>query len=441
MALVLKTNNAFMGDASALPSINAPLPKGASLYADFIRRIYINTEDGVVNKKVGDISNAFTLIRESGGSYISSSGGISYAAQNVPRYDADPSTGRENGLLMENVTTNQVRSIALDSASYYSTTGVELTHGDDGFYLMTVTPNNGSHFLKDLTTNTTVSSKLNGAISIYARKGTGRYLQIYAPEFGDRVYANYDLETGEITKTGRINQAQIERGIHGSWRCTLAFLTPTVNSVTSIRYAVIENPDAIPADTFTGVGESIALAFPQMELSQTFATSVMSPDSGDRTRNGEELYLKHNIDELDDFTIFISAKMTRSEQGAGAGNVLAYIYNSATSRGFSIGIASAQRKYPGALYLNVSSTPSAEYFPYGPRYFSGANCSLALRKKGDELSLFTLGNDIQKFDLSGIPGADTIKLGQSWGGWLQKCIFYPTSINDQKILDLIDMIF
>lgn len=434
MSVNITSNDKFQGDLSSLPSETAPLPFRASLYADFRKQVYINTVDGAVTKGIGKPLTAISFARDTGGVQVLSDGSISYAVINSPRFDFDVSGAGIIGLLSERETTNYIRnSDSLADNSYYEAVGSALSSADNGFFSLATDNLNSAHYLSDKSTNTSVSTAQNGAISVYAKPGTGRYLQISAPTLGSDVYANFDLKKGKVTKIGRINRAQIEPGLHGSWRCVLAFLTPSVKTVTEIRYAIVNSPTELPGTAYLGDGRTILLSSPQMELGQSFATSIVSPPSGNKNRKPDNIFLKHNQASLTDFTLLLSGRMTRNEQGAASGNGLVFIYNSENRKGVSVGLAAGTSASPYALFLRVDGDVTTTEYPGHLGFRSFGQCQIVIRVSGGKVTILTDGNDPETFSMTGVSGLTSIQLGAEWGGWLEKVVFYPFALNDVEM--------
>lgn len=442
MSIVIKSTGKFLGDASELPSVNAPLPYRASLYADFRKQVYVNTADNVVTKAIGKPLTAISFTRDTGAAQIDASGNIAYAGVSVPRFDFDVGGAGILGLLSERETTNYIRnSDSLADGNYYSTSGAAIAASENGFYTLSTDASNAAHFLLDKSTNPSVSTAQNGAISVYAKPGTGRYLQISAPALGTDVYANFDLKTGRITKLGRINRAQIEPGLQSSWRCILAFLTPSVKTVTEIRYAIVNSPTEAPGTAYQGDGRTILLSSPQMELGQSFATSLISPPSGNKNRKPDNIFLKHNQAALTDFTLLISGRMSRNEQGAAPGNGLVFVYNSETRKGVSVGLAAGTSASPYALFLRVDGDTTTTEYPRNTGFRPFGQCQIAIRVSGGKVTILTNGNEPETFAMSGVSGLTSIQIGSEWGGWLEKVAFYPVALSDVEMKKAIYHLF
>jgi hypothetical protein len=124
------------------------------------------------------LNSRITFTRASTGTYVNSSGALSSAAINAPRFDYDPMTLAPKGLLIEEQRTNLIRysqdiSTSTWTAGAFVTTNVNSGVSPDGMQNATAameTTNNGAHTVAQAVT---VAANTSHAASIYL-KANGR---------------------------------------------------------------------------------------------------------------------------------------------------------------------------------------------------------------------------------------------------------------------------
>lgn len=158
---------------------------------------------------------------------INNSFALQTKSSNTPRFDYDPLTGESKGLLLEESRTNLVfASSVFNSSSIWS--GATAVVIQDNYIMAPDGTLTGSK-LKSTSTSSNHFTSLgiaamgsNKTLSVYAKAGTGKYLQIYT-DYVNTDYANFDLVNGTVTATGSTAFNANITNVGGGWyRCSFA---------------------------------------------------------------------------------------------------------------------------------------------------------------------------------------------------------------------------
>ncbi len=177
----------------------------------------------------GVLDSRLTFTRSTTATYINSSGYVTTAAINEPRFEFNPTSFVANGLLFESAVTNFVtQSQALTAANYgmmaLSVDGT-LTDPMGGTNSSKVAANGasgGHQFLKYINAGVGITTV---TVSIYAKKNGYKYLYLSEGVQG-RAAARFDLDSGVIDNTmgtSYVSSSATPAGASGSgwWRCSL----------------------------------------------------------------------------------------------------------------------------------------------------------------------------------------------------------------------------
>ena len=186
----------------------------------------------------GALDSRYTFTRASTAWYYNSSGILTQAAANIPRFDYNPSTLAINGLLVEGQATNLVYPSIPDGT--YSTTASTISAtgavtAPDG---TTVSANfvdntsNTSHYYIAGNGATSYTSGQSYTVSVYALENSNRILQLTAQSAVNSgvKFASFDLNAKIIVADSGTSPATIQ-SLPGGWvRCTFTW-TATSTSV------------------------------------------------------------------------------------------------------------------------------------------------------------------------------------------------------------------
>ncbi|HBW1040887.1 TPA: hypothetical protein MFE81_000637 [Klebsiella pneumoniae] len=236
MSLNLISNNTFKGSLT-LPDINAPLPTGAALFADFAgSRFVMKYLTGQV-KRAAALSDVLSFGRASTGTRVGESGLIEYLLTDQPAIGYHPTTHECLGILCESSSNNRIAySENFAQAASWTASGVTLTASDavspDGNITATklIETSGGSAVVHALQAITTLAATAGQpyTFSIWAKSNTGNVLQIAAQgAVATTQYVNFDLKNGKIGKSSpQVLQATMEQFINGYYRCSIT-ISPT----------------------------------------------------------------------------------------------------------------------------------------------------------------------------------------------------------------------
>ena len=316
--------------------------KNAQVFNDYeTKEFAIGTISGV-SKAV--LSIPVKVTRASTATIVNSSGRIQIVPLNTPRYNYDPITLELEGLLTEESSTNLVLKSMDLTASDWTKVGVSVSQSSDYpifssgnvFKLQGLSNSVGHRYLLRNDTIQNYSSSLSW--SVYFRKDTHRYVQLFST-FTNNVFANFDLETGNVGGLGsNVLSASAIPAFNGWYRCVMItnpniatgrFGVTLVNNLSSIR-----NPSNLTLST------SIYIAAPQIEVG-TFPTSFIPTENVPVTRakdtvrkdislNMFRLYGGNNFNPLLSNTLDLTYIATDRGR-TGLSNV--YLYYSADDKG------------------------------------------------------------------------------------------------------------
>lgn len=247
---------------------------------------------------VASLDTRITFTREtdldSPATYVNSSGYITSAINNQPRFDYDPVAIACKGLLIEESRTN----LFLFSNDF---DGVSWTKFDANLYTNTDTSPEGvatawthqennalsAHYF---TTTVSVISGSSYSISLFAKQAQTtpkRYLTLLFPSarFGLNRRATFDLEAGTFNTVNSPLAAAMESFGGGWYRCSIsATATSTGTASPQFRLAVV-SPDDL--GSYQGDGTSGVYVFGAQCEAGAFPTSYMPTESSAVTRNAD----------------------------------------------------------------------------------------------------------------------------------------------------------
>jgi hypothetical protein len=239
--------------------------------------------------KLKTFSELITFTRASSGWYFGSDGLLKQADTDFPRFDFDPVTGLARGLLVEPQRTNTAlhsqefdgASWAVSDAAITANQATSPSGLDDGDSLTGTAGTVGKVvFQNGLTTYATGEN----SVSVYAKKGTHRWLQMFFSTDTNGV-GNFDLDTGlcyVVSGTSCLMESMGSSGGGGWYRCTL---TANVTGADGFYIGLVDGAAATRLGVTASVG-TVYLWGAQAEEGG-FSTSYMPTTSATVTRSAD----------------------------------------------------------------------------------------------------------------------------------------------------------
>jgi hypothetical protein len=244
----------------------------------------LNFDQGVTG--VTTMSPLITFSRSTVGTYYDSNGLIATAAINVPRYDYDPITLTNRGLLIETSTTNYIPNSTQSTSQFTFFGGVTTALANSNTPALSTVVVNG---VRKLTASDATVSQIK--YMLRAETWTAGWINIFSAFFKQAsanitypvlvmddgatggVYARFDLsgsgtvvqssDTGEAVNYG----AGIEQLPNGWYRCWVVGTTPAGagRAAISIRYNTNTGNGYDPGYVATAVGDGVYVWGPMIE--------------------------------------------------------------------------------------------------------------------------------------------------------------------------------
>ena len=249
----------------------------------------------------GVLDSRLTFTRAAGtATYINSSGYVTTAAANTPRFDYDPVTLAPRGLLVEgNVTNFITQSQALSGYSNYGMIAISV----DGTVTDPMGGTNTKKIAASATTGghqwmrfTTASTATTVTASIFAKKNNYKYLYL-SEGTTNTAAARFNLETGVVDNTmgtGFVSASATPHG-NGWWRCRI---TQNITAGSNRGWSFAGAPDSgvtysVNSASYTGTGNAddgiYAIGWQVEEGSG--ASSYIPTVASQVTRNPDQCYI------------------------------------------------------------------------------------------------------------------------------------------------------
>ena len=384
----------------------------------------------------GTLDPRVTFTRSKTGTYYNSSGVLTTAAIDAPRFDYNPSTLAPLGLLIEQSSTNlELYSGAIGGTGW---TNIRLSanltaniapDGTQTASLLTEDTSTNSHLVYNATA-LNVTNATSYTVTRYAKQAGRTWLNI-VPSFSAGS-AYFDLANVTLgTVTG--GTATITSVGNGWCKCTF-----TVTSNTTTGYIFTQLASANGTNTYTGNGysgiyiwgaQSEALAFPTSYIPTTSAQVTRAADNASMTGTNFSSWFNQGqgtvYSEIASFTNFaLGSSRVGWQIDSGSGVTDRFVYNQTSS--------AMTTQVGGTTQANFSiPAPSAKAFTknafsYSPNLFNDSY-------NGTALSTITSGSipTVSRLIL-GDQGVNSLPLN----GWIKKFSYYPiqfTSAQNQAL--------
>ncbi|WP_411167309.1 hypothetical protein [Klebsiella michiganensis] len=301
MATILQSNMKLKGNVK-LPSVNAPLPDGANLFADFATGRYVIKHASGNVIRSASLTDILSFTRAGIATRVGKTGLIEYLATDEPAIDYHPVTHECLGLRVELSSINRIAwSQDFTKTVSWTPSGITLTANDavspDGNTTATkIIETAGSsaapRTLLALTTSDATVAPYT--FSIFAKANTSGVIQLAAQGAVSPVaFANFDLRNGKIGKVSSgsstlgMLQVTMEEYINGWYRCAIT-ITPSSATSPQFTVALVNNDsssDAVPS-YLPGTPKSVWIWGAQPERKDG-ATSYIPTAGSEVTRNSD----------------------------------------------------------------------------------------------------------------------------------------------------------
>ncbi|EPY4038892.1 phage head spike fiber domain-containing protein [Klebsiella pneumoniae] len=463
MSLNLISNSTLKGSPK-LPDINAPLPSGAALFADFSgSRFVMKYATGQV-KRGASAKEVISFLRSSPATRIGPSGLIEYLMADEPAIEYHPVTHECLGIRAESVSNSRIAwSQDFTQAASWTPSGVTLTANDavspDGNTTATkLIETAGStasvHTLLAITTLAATSGQPY-TFSIWAKANTGNVLQIAAQgAVATTQFVNFDLKNGKIGKSSpQVLQATMQEFKNGWYRCAIT-ITPT-SSVSPQFTLVLTGSDAsaaaLPSYIPTTPG-SVYIWGAQPER-RDGASSYIPTSGAEASRAADICTTPTNYDAVssDAGTILITCVQPHSNQCiSGTYNALAcatVLDNSAAGESLRLSYRPLTTTNGQAQWATADASgtsQSLEIYSMCPVRDSEQTAIFSFDKPTMTMKLFD-GFNWYSRTVTQLPSAlNRVCIGRSYigpenwfNGYIKKLIYWPQSLTEQEMEEAI----
>lgn len=247
------------------------------------------------NFLLGSLPAGVTFTRASAGYYYSSTGVLTSATTNTPRFDYDPSTLSARGLLVEESKTNLAACSSPGSGTCWGggvSQGITTSSGiisPDAVTNSTAVVDAGgvnTHTVGSFS-NPSFTSGTTYTYSVYLKKGTATVAQlsIDSTGFSSNPFADFDLNAGTVGTTGGTPTTKMQDVGNGWYRCSIS-KAATASTSSSHLYIALTNNNASAGlrPVYSGTLGATVYAYGVMVEAGAFPTSYIATAGSTATR-------------------------------------------------------------------------------------------------------------------------------------------------------------
>ena len=393
----------------------------------------------------GTLDPRVTFTRSTTARYYNSSGVLTTAAINAPRFDYNPSTLAPLGLLIEQSSTNLLTysqdfsNVIWTKNNSTITTGADIApDGTQTAQMLVEATGTVTPFLNEVAVKTASAITHTYSSYIKANQRTYAWTQL-SDGFGNGARVYFNLSTGVISTaaalvgTGFTSPSATITSVGNGWyRCTI---TATSNTALTIAgYTGISNNGSTV--TYTGNGTSGIYIWGAQIETGSFATSYIPTTSAQVTRAADNASMTGTnfsswfnqgqgtvYSEIASFTTFALGNNRVGWQiDSGSGFTNRYVYNQTSSAMTVIVGGSVQANFSIPAPAAKAFTKNA--FAYQTSLFNDSY-------NGTALSTITSGSIPTVSRL--ILGDDAISNSTPLNGWIKKFAFYPQALTSAQL--------
>lgn len=386
----------------------------------------------------GAFPSDLTATRASTGTFFNRNGLVQSASVNSPRNDYYPASLLSRGFLVEEGRTNHALNSGFSNITVYNVSTVSSSvvspEGSASGCTATETTATGQHFV--YTTGTTsYTAGTTYCFSVFAKAGTNTILQLsgVGNVFTSR-YANFNLNTGQITLTSGVANSGMHYVGNGWYRCWVALAADySLTSHSSPIFLFVNNNETASYGlSYAGTGRSMYLWGAQTERG-AFPTSYIPTTSSAVTRAAEVGYTTDlSWFNSNQGTIFCEYELARGPTPANTGVVM---------------ISDGSVNNFIRLYVDASGAPSyvnrvSGAVQAGPLFDVVQPFSVVKQALSFDSSVFigAVNGVAKSMSVSALPqGLNRINIGgyvtgtEQLNGWVRSLKFWPRALSSTEL--------
>lgn len=218
---------------------------------------------------------------------------LMFASPDQPRFDHDVLTGESKGLLIEESRTNLTRDSQYFTSTNWSRFNTNIFSNYvvapdgtlTGSVLSAALTEDGYVGIETVANYISYTQGKSYTSSYYLKKGSHNYCQLYAQGLISTDFANFNLDTGEVS--GGSN-ASIEHVGNGWYRCSLTVVANTSTVTAASFLVIVDSMSSTRAanKTYTNTDDNIYIWGAQLEEG-SFPTSYIKTSGASATRSAD----------------------------------------------------------------------------------------------------------------------------------------------------------
>ena len=359
---------------------------------------------------------------------------------NIPRIDYSLE-GCPNILLEPQRTNLALQSSSFDNATWTKTNSsitANSTTSPSGVVDADTFSGDGTNNQHQITQSASVTSGVTYTTSVYAKKNTNNFIQIYNINafFGSNAWANFDLNNGVLGSVGSATTAKIENVGNGWYRCTItAAATSSGTSATSF-FHLITSATSARGESNT-LSTSVFLWGAQLEAG-AYATSYIPTTTASVTRNADVLQLNGASALIGQTqgTMFCELRIGASDASGSVRNILSISDGTANNR---------------IEVYRFNNTIQYDYVSGGVIQFTGSvftitnfntTLKIAIRYSLNNVKTFINGVLVSTDTTALIPACNQVNVGSNrigspttiYGGFINEMALFPTPLTDAQCI-------